>query len=106
MKIWLVMIYDEFNKNIPPFPLMYIGDALQKAGFEVKLSHISTQEIEEEVETIVVEKPLFVGFSVITGAATFYSAMMSKKIKEKCDVTIVWGGVHPSLLPESPLIRP
>ena len=36
----------------------------------------------------------------MTGIQTQHSAELSKKIKEKSNIPIVWGGIHPSLLPK------
>ena len=97
--IVLLMIYGEFNRKILPFSLLYLGDALKKAGYKVKVKHITPKEIDETVDEIIEIHPLFVGISVLTGLPTKYSAQASKKIKKRSEIPIVWGGVHPSLLP-------
>jgi radical SAM superfamily enzyme YgiQ (UPF0313 family) len=98
--IFLVMISEEFSISILPFPLLYVGSALKKAGYEVLIRHIKPDQMSLTVDEIVDVEPLMVGFSVLTGFPTLRSAIMSEKIKERCDTSVVWGGVHPSLLPE------
>lgn len=103
--VYLVMIHENFGNKIPPFPLMLLSKVLKDKGFDVKVVHCTEKDINKWSEKIISDTPLLVGFSVLTGLPTVHSAMMSKRIKEACkknrtSVPIVWGGVHPSLLPE------
>lgn len=99
--IALVRINSEFNrKRIPPLGLLYVGDALKKKGYDVKIFHCTPNEIKKYSKIIVKKDPMFVGFSVITGNQTKFSAEMSKEIKNRGDVPVVWGGPHPTLLPK------
>lgn len=86
--------------NYPPFGLLYVGGALKKAGYDVELLHITAQQVQEYVQKVVDKRPLFVGFSVFTGQAMRAHAEMCRQIKRLSDIPIVWGSVHPSLLPE------
>lgn len=103
--IVLVNIASEFRgveaMNRPPAGLLYVGGALKKAGYLVTVLHISAADIKEVAEEVVQMRPLFVGVSLFTGLPARYSAIFSKEVK-KLDpkIPIVWGGVHPSLLPE------
>jgi anaerobic magnesium-protoporphyrin IX monomethyl ester cyclase len=85
---------------VPPFTAMHLSHVLKKNGFKVKVLHIAPDEIETSVDEIVKEKPLFVGFSVFTGIYNLYAADMSKLIRKKDPhIALVWGGVHPSIMP-------
>lgn len=102
--IALVSITAQFRgaeaiKN-PPFGLLYVASSLKKAGFDVEIFHITESQIKETVDKIIKLDPLFVGFSVFTGIQTRLSADMSRLLKEKANVITVWGGIHPSLIPE------
>ncbi len=106
MDICLVNIAGTFRgveERVLPLGLLYLSDALKKAGYSVKVFHISESDIEQTVKEIVDSKPFLVGFSVITGVAVKTSANMSKKIKELSDIPILWGGVHSSLCPKETL---
>jgi len=84
-----------------PLGILSVGSALKKAGFEVKLINITEKSIDKTVNEIIDLNPDWVGISVMTGIQTKHSAELSQKIKEKNpNLSIVWGGVHPSLLPE------
>lgn len=91
--------YDELI--VPPFTAMCLSAQLKKQGYAVKVFHIHEYEIDNCVAEIVKEQPLFVGFSVFTGIYNLYAAEMSKKLKAQSDgkITVVWGGVHPSIIP-------
>ena len=80
--------------------ILSVGSALKKNGFEIELININETEIESATEQIIKKNPELVGFSVMTGRQTKHSARMSKFIKEKSKARILWGGIHPSLLPE------
>jgi len=94
------------NVNYIPYGLLYVANSLEKSGYEVKVlcnSHLHMLDKDlKRFEKIVKEiNPIFVGFSVHTGRSTKISASFSKRLKEiNKDVNIVWGGIHPTLLPE------
>jgi radical SAM superfamily enzyme YgiQ (UPF0313 family) len=77
-----------------------VGSALKKSGYEVEITHIYEDEIESAARKIAGKDPLYVGFSVMTGTQTAHSAQMSREIKKQSDVPVIWGGIHPTLLPE------
>jgi len=84
-----------------PLGILSVGSALKKSGLEVKLINITEKEIDKTVDEIIGLNPDFLGVSVMTGIQTRHSTELCKKIKEKRkELPIVWGGIHPSLLPE------
>ncbi|MBT4850338.1 B12-binding domain-containing radical SAM protein [Candidatus Parcubacteria bacterium] len=101
-KIILVQINytPDHSERILPMGILCVGSTLKKAGFEVELININEKEINKTTDYIVEQDPLYVGISVMTGIQTQHSATLSKKIKEKKNIPIIWGGIHPSLLPE------
>jgi len=91
----------------PPFGILYLADALEKAGFSVRLVHeLGTEaDIQAVVELVSIEKPLFVGFSTLTGPPLLPTMRASKAIKETQPVPVVWGGLHPTMLPQQTLMN-
>jgi len=89
------------NLKRPPSGILYVGGYLKKNGFDVKIHHIHTKEIERTAQQIALDNfTLFAGFSVMTGKQVAFSAEMSAKIKSfNPEIIIVWGGIHPSLMP-------
>jgi radical SAM superfamily enzyme YgiQ (UPF0313 family) len=49
------------------------------------------------------EKPLLVGVSVMTGKPIQYALDVSRLVKKHSDAPMVWGGIHPTILPDSTL---
>ena len=83
-----------------PLGILSVGSALKKAGFKVELINITEKQINKTINKIIKLNPEFLGVSVMTGIQTEHSAKLCQKIKEKKkDLPIVWGGIHPSLLP-------
>ncbi len=100
-KIILVKFDSQYaTKYNYPLSIVTIGSVLKKEGFEVELIHCYDDKLEYVVNAVLEENPLFVGFSVITSASVLPTVKASKAIKEKSKVPVVWGGIHPSLLPE------
>jgi len=91
--------------GVPLGPL-YLADALEKAHFNVKIMHsLEFRNVKaifnSAIETIKEINPIFVGFSVMTGMQTEYSAKLSRIIKKSFpNISIVWGGVHPTIATE------
>lgn len=98
--IALVQISNDHDMRIAPLALLFLSNSLKKAGYEPKVFHVNSEKIQASVKEILSHDPLMVGVSVITGNQTRDSATLSKLLKaEKPEVPIVWGGVHPTLLP-------
>jgi len=103
----VVLIKIDCDRVIHPLSTLYLGDALLKAGYDVRVFNIFEHEVDETIEKILETGPLFVGFSVLTGLQTALTADMSDKIKRRAPrIPIIWGGVHPSILPEDCLKEP
>jgi radical SAM superfamily enzyme YgiQ (UPF0313 family) len=90
----------DHSEKILPMGILSVGSALKRAGFEVELINITEKEIDKIVTEVITKNPLLVGLSVMTGRQTKHSAEFSKKIKERSSLKVLWGGVHPSLLPQ------
>ncbi len=92
----------------PPFGILYLASALEKAGFSVKLIHRSATRaaLEETVREVIGAKPLLAGFSVLSGPSLLPAWEASRRLKKRSDLPIVWGGMHPTMLPEQTLGEP
>ncbi len=91
--------------GVPLGPL-YLADALEKAGLNVKILHsLEFKNVktifDSTIKTVEGTNPIFVGFSVMTGMQTEYSAKLSRMIKNNFpSIPIVWGGIHPTIAAE------
>jgi anaerobic magnesium-protoporphyrin IX monomethyl ester cyclase len=89
----------------PPFGILYLASALENAGFSVKLVHRegTKANIEELAALVANESPLLVGLSTLTGPTILPTVEASQAIRRKSRVPIVWGGHHPTIVPEETL---
>jgi radical SAM superfamily enzyme YgiQ (UPF0313 family) len=82
-----------------PYPLIHLGSYLKNNGITVYLIDGQVCDAKEELEKII-DKLDIIGFSVMTMQVA-NSLELSEYIKEKYpNKKIIWGGIHPSLLPE------
>jgi anaerobic magnesium-protoporphyrin IX monomethyl ester cyclase len=101
----LIVPYQE----IAAFGVRIIDSYLRQKGYNVvtlyfkKRSQKDTYPTDREVSLLVnfvkEVSPLMVGFSVMSPFNTV-SRMLTRKIRHKVDVPIIWGGVHPTVSPE------
>ncbi len=103
----VVLFYPKLETEKPrltPMALLSVAGPLVEEGFKVK---IIDQRVDENWKETLIEslkeKPSVVGFSLMTGKQILNALEASKIVKENSDILTVWGGVHPSLLPEQTL---
>jgi radical SAM superfamily enzyme YgiQ (UPF0313 family) len=91
----------------PPLGLMSIAAVLMANNFEVEIydRNVSKDGVKNRIDKF---SPSIVGVSCITGPMILDDIQVAKTIREELgdEVTIVWGGVHPTLLPEQTLESP
>ncbi|MDV2502778.1 MAG: radical SAM protein [bacterium] len=91
----------EFSQHLP-LGVLYVADALRKAGYDPLIIHDEATPQTYDKVFAEAKDCLFAGFSVKTDYNLFHVAALSKMIKD-LGVPVVWGGLHPSLAPESAL---
>lgn len=108
----IVLIYpttgmDVFGINVGlPLACLYLGTVLQEAGYRVEIvDERITETFEQDVADVIKkESPLFVGISSMTGMQIRGGLKAAKVVRAvDPDLPIVWGGVHPTLCPDSTL---
>jgi len=91
-----------------PLAALYIGSMLQAHGFSVQ---VIDQRVDdrwpETLRHALAQRPLWVGISSMTGLQIKWG-LAAAQIVRQIDPTIpvVWGGVHPTILPEQTLAHP
>jgi len=107
----VVLVYPKVRLDRPiweeiriPLGLLTIATPLDIAGYKVK---IIDQRVEKYWKKILLDElkkePICVGISSMTGPQIKYALEVSKLVKQNSNIPVVWGGVHPSLLPEQTL---
>ncbi|MGH9338196.1 MAG: B12-binding domain-containing radical SAM protein [Acidobacteriota bacterium] len=107
MLIYPITGMDVFGINVGlPLSCLYLGTVLEQAGYRVEiLDERITNTFEEDVAACIRrEKPLMVGISSMTGMQ-IRGGLRAAGVVRRVDpsLPIVWGGVHPSLCPDSTL---
>lgn len=83
----------------PPFGLMYVADALRQAGYAPRIFHETEEYRAAFVDEVQRAKPLFVGFSTITGPQLKPTIDASRAV-HAVGIPVVWGGVHATIMAE------
>jgi radical SAM superfamily enzyme YgiQ (UPF0313 family) len=87
-----------------PMSLLCIATPVMQAGYDVK---IIDQRVEPGWLSILKQElgkdPICVGVSSMTGPQLKHALEISKVVKEYGNTPVIWGGIHPSILPEQTL---
>jgi radical SAM superfamily enzyme YgiQ (UPF0313 family) len=87
-----------------PLGLYSIATHLKQAGYDVV---IINQRLDANWLTLLQEgldkKPIYVGVSSMTGPQIDHALEISAIVKQFGNTPVVWGGVHPTILPEQTL---
>ncbi|MFC1485633.1 B12-binding domain-containing radical SAM protein [Candidatus Latescibacterota bacterium] len=92
------------NRTGVPLGLLAIATPLDIAGYRVKIiDQFVDRNWKDMLREELAKKTICVGISVKTGPQIRFALEASKIVKENGNVPVVWGGIHPSLLPEQTL---
>ncbi|MBI4845294.1 MAG: B12-binding domain-containing radical SAM protein [Candidatus Omnitrophica bacterium] len=99
----VLLVYPgKIGSTFPEMPLayLYLSCVLRENGFIPEVIDMRL----EEYNSVDPREYLFIGITSVTGPVIKFGLNFAKFAKERCpDITIVWGGIHPSLLPEQTL---
>lgn len=97
----------DFGATIaPPHAVLTIAAPLHKKGYKVRIIDQRTdQEWKEHLVECLQAKPICVGLSSMTGTQIYFAIKAAKIVRRLTDgrIPIVWGGAHPSSVPEQTL---
>ncbi|PIR88025.1 MAG: hypothetical protein COU10_01440 [Candidatus Harrisonbacteria bacterium CG10_big_fil_rev_8_21_14_0_10_45_28] len=111
---YAVLIYPRTSLDIgpsvaPPFALLTVAAPLYNKGKKVKIidQRVDPNWISNLKEALK-ENPVCCGISTMTGRQIGFGIEIAKIIREETGrkIPIVWGGVHPTLVPEQTLRSP
>jgi len=89
-------------RKYPAFGILFVASALVRAGYRVKIVHPERDRLGAIREAVKEERPLFVGLSVMATPLLLEDIEISKSLKA-AGVPVVWGGIHPTMVPETAL---
>lgn len=99
--------YDIFILDMP-LSLLYTARMLVSAGYRV---HVLDQRVEKgefwpRLKGLLDAKPLYAGVTVMTGEPVKHALEICRFIRAHSTAPLVWGGIHPTILPEQTLASP
>ncbi|MFZ5585777.1 MAG: B12-binding domain-containing radical SAM protein [Thermodesulfobacteriota bacterium] len=96
IKIW----HGTLDPPRPPMGLLFVGAALKKAGFAVKVYHWTKDEALAGLPAVIAQRPFLVGLSIITGDPLALVLDCAQRLKAALPgVAVVLGGVHATVEP-------
>lgn len=94
------------NKPAPPLSILAAVSFL-KETYDITILDqrlfASDKLFYAQLHSALQEQPLYAGLSVYSGGMIKFALEISRYIKETTSVPVVWGGIHPTLLPEQTL---
>lgn len=91
----------------PPHSLLTIAAPLHKHGFKIKIIDQRINSAwKEELREGLKSNPICVGISSMTGSQINFALEAAKLVKQESkneNMPVVWGGPHPSILPQETL---
>jgi anaerobic magnesium-protoporphyrin IX monomethyl ester cyclase len=80
-----------------PLSLLYLAASLQEEGFTVRIFDMRL----EDYRHFEIGNPIFVGLSCMSGLQIKYALEFARYARMQApSSSLVWGGIHPTLLPE------
>jgi radical SAM superfamily enzyme YgiQ (UPF0313 family) len=99
LNVLLIKPINDFGSRHMPLGLLHIGTVLEKAGYGVKIVDATVDQNYKGVIAGEVQNALLVGITCLT--TEIRSAIdISDYVKSISNAPIIWGGWHPTLLPE------
>lgn len=91
----------------PPYGPLFLAPKLTKEGYEVLIFDARVDKESKLIKVIKNSTPVNIGFSLFTGPMILKALNLAKKIREITpEVPLIWGGPHPTLLPEQTIQHP
>lgn len=97
---------EQRNKPAPPLGILAAVSFLRNTYEIIILDQrffTSDKDFYAQLQDLLQEPPLYVGLSVYTGRMITFALEISRYIKENTSIPVVWGGIHPTLLPRQTL---
>ncbi|MFW9823438.1 MAG: B12-binding domain-containing radical SAM protein [Candidatus Thorarchaeota archaeon] len=89
---------------IPPYSILFIADYLIRKGVDTEIFDMRFDSIAQVFDSISNNQPEYIGLSVMTGPQIYEALKLSKIVKKEFkNIKIVWGGIHPTILPTQTL---
>jgi len=104
MKKNVILVYagEKCTRPRLPLALLFLSETLEKNGYKPMIIDMRI----DDWKSMDLDNPICVGLSVMTGPPISYALEFAKHVRDvDPNIPIVWGGVHPSLLPEQTILN-
>ena len=99
--------YSKIIRPVVPLSLVTLAAPLVDRGYKVSIVDLNRhKDWETRLRRELAEKPACVGVTAKTGSQIISGIEVSRVVREVCEVPVVWGGIHPSLLPDQTAAHP
>ena len=102
-------VYDPERRWAPTFPwgLMYLSAILVERGVDVSIVDAASRPDYHDhvMRLLAAQRPVAVGITTMTGDQIRYGLEFARLVRKHSTAAIVWGGVHPSLLPAQTVLH-
>lgn len=105
----VIMIYPKTGIDIggaiaPPFSSMFASAILHKKKYKIKIiDQRMDNNWKKSLEIELKEKPVCIGFTTMTGPQINFALEIAKFARERTNAPFIWGGPHPTILPQQTL---
>lgn len=87
-----------------PYSIFFVGSYLKQHGYSVKLFDQRKTPVAAMLRYIEERDVRYVGLSTMTGPQLMFAEDISQQVRRlDPGITIIWGGVHPTIAPETVL---
>lgn len=102
------MVMDQkFEKPNVPLSIITLGTVLLEKGRKVTLIDQRTDpDWQRTLGQALERKPLMVGISCLSGPPIYFGLQIAAFVKERSQIPVVWGGLHPTLEPKTTIEHP
>ncbi len=99
--------YSKIIRPVVPLSLVTIAAPLIEQGLSVRIIDMNRhKDWQLRLRNELATKPACVGITAKTGSQITSGIQASKVVKELSDIPVVWGGIHPTILPEQTASHP
>ncbi len=101
------LAYSELQRPAPPYSVLFIANALQEDGIDVEVFDLRHDAIDDVVRAATTSAPDYIGLSVMTGPQIRSALKIAEALRQAApDTKLVWGGIHPTILPLQTIHHP
>jgi anaerobic magnesium-protoporphyrin IX monomethyl ester cyclase len=109
----VILVFPKVSGNVVlkvmPFGILFVAACLRRSGFDARIFDLNCESEDRLIDTIKTDSKsiCYIGFSVFTGPMIQDALILCGKIKKiSPSLLIVWGGPHPTIMPELTVLHP